>query len=131
MKKGWIFVAAIAAWALALCFLVGCGKNADDATDQNGTEKQSAEQTDAVTEANPGETADAVVTIGDKTFLLKNDADLNGLPLRVVVSPKGLKNGTVEISKRDKSYMDKVDKDNALNCVKQLVASMLEEINNI
>ena len=79
MKKGWIFVAAIAAWALALCFLVGCGKNADDATDQNGTEKQSEEQTDAGTEANSGETADAVVTIGDKTFLLKNDADLNGL----------------------------------------------------
>ncbi len=60
-----------------------------------------------------------------------SDADLNGLPLRVVVSPKGLKNRTVEISKRDKSYMDKVEKDSALACVKQLVASMLEEVNNI
>ena len=58
-----------------------------------------------------------------------SDADLTGIPLRVVVSPKGLKNGTVEISKRDKSYMDKVEKDSALACVKQLVTSMFEEIN--
>ena len=57
-----------------------------------------------------------------------SDADLTGIPLRVVVSPKGLKNGTVEISKRDKSYMDKVEKDSALESVKKLVHEMLEEI---
>lgn len=78
-KKGWILTAAIAAVCVALCFFAGCGKDADSATNQSGTEKQSEEQTDAGTEANSGETADAVVTIGDKTFLLKNDVELNGL----------------------------------------------------
>ena len=56
-----------------------------------------------------------------------SDADLTGIPLRVVVSPKGLKNGTVEISKRDKSYMDKVESGKALESVKALVESMLAE----
>ena len=45
----------------------------------------------------------------------------------MVVSPKGLKNGTVEISKRDKSYMDKVEADKAFESVKNLVESMLNE----
>ena len=56
-----------------------------------------------------------------------SDADLTGIPLRVVVSPKGLKNGTVEISKRDKSYMDKVEAGAALNSVKALVKDMLAQ----
>ena len=33
-----------------------------------------------------------------------SDADLLGVPVRAVVSPKNLKNGAVEISLRDKSY---------------------------
>ncbi|MBR4502767.1 MAG: proline--tRNA ligase [Clostridia bacterium] len=37
-----------------------------------------------------------------------SDADLFGVPLRVVVSPKGLKNGTVEIAARDKSMKEAV-----------------------
>ena len=58
-----------------------------------------------------------------------SDADLTGLPLRVVVSPKGLKSGTVEIAKRDKSMMEKVDKDNALDFVKNMVKEMIAEFN--
>ncbi|MBQ3669295.1 MAG: proline--tRNA ligase, partial [Clostridia bacterium] len=56
-----------------------------------------------------------------------SDADLSGIPVRVVVSPKGLKNGTVEISKRDKSYMDKLDKDDALEATIKLVKAMQDE----
>ena len=56
-----------------------------------------------------------------------SDADLTGLPLRVVVSPKGLKNGTVEVAKRDKSMMEKVDKDAALAFVQKTVKEMLDE----
>ena len=37
-----------------------------------------------------------------------SDADLFGVPVRVVVSPKGLKNGTIEISARDKSMSEKM-----------------------
>ena len=35
-----------------------------------------------------------------------SDADLFGVPLRVVVSPKGLKNGTIEIASRDKAMKE-------------------------
>ena len=56
-----------------------------------------------------------------------SDADLTGIPLRVVVSPKGLKNGTVEISKRDKSYMDRIETGKALESIKNMVESMLAE----
>ena len=58
-----------------------------------------------------------------------SDADLTGLPLRVVVSPKGLKNGTVEVAKRDKSMMEKVDKDAAFAFVQKTVKEMLDEFN--
>ena len=34
------------------------------------------------------------------------DADLFGVPVRMIVSPKGLKNGTIEISSRDKSMKE-------------------------
>jgi len=37
-----------------------------------------------------------------------SDADLLGVPVRAVVSPKNLKDGVVEISKRDKSLSEKV-----------------------
>ena len=56
-----------------------------------------------------------------------SDADLSGIPVRVVVSPKGLKNGTVEVSKRDKSLMEKVEPEKALDYVKSLVKAMLAE----
>ena len=58
-----------------------------------------------------------------------SDADLSGIPVRVVVSPKGLKNGTVELSTRDKSFMDKPEKDSALECTIKLVKGMLAEMN--
>lgn len=57
-----------------------------------------------------------------------SDADLTGLPLRVVVSPKGLKNGTVEIARRDKTYMGKVEKDHALETVQAQVKALFAEI---
>ena len=37
-----------------------------------------------------------------------SDADLFGVPLRVIVSPKGLQNGTIEIATRDKSMKELV-----------------------
>ena len=38
-----------------------------------------------------------------------NDADLLGVPLRVVVSPRNMKQGVVEIAARDKSFSDKAE----------------------
>ena len=57
-----------------------------------------------------------------------SDADLLGIPVRVVVSPKGLKNGTIEISARDKSMQEKVPVEEAasfiVNYVKEQLAAM-------
>jgi len=60
-----------------------------------------------------------------------SDADLTGVPLRVVVSPKGLKNGTVEVAKRDKSMMEKIEKDQAFDFVVETVKAMKAECENI
>jgi prolyl-tRNA synthetase len=60
-----------------------------------------------------------------------SDADLTGIPVRVVVSPKGLKAGTVEVSKRDKSYMEKMEPDAVKQNVIELVKTMMAELNNI
>lgn len=54
-----------------------------------------------------------------------SDADLLGVPIRVVVSPKNNKEGVVEISKRDKSLSEKVSAGDALQYVKDLVQAAL------
>lgn len=43
-----------------------------------------------------------------------SDADLLGVPIRVTVSPRNLKDNLIEISTRDKGFLDKVDKDSAV-----------------
>ena len=54
-----------------------------------------------------------------------SDADLFGIPLRVVVSPKGLKNGTIEISSRDKTLAEKLPLEEAIRFVSAKVESEL------
>ena len=56
------------------------------------------------------------------------DADLFGVPVRVIVSPKGLKNGTIEISMRDKSLRDNKPVDEAVDFVYDLVVSELGKL---
>ena len=55
-----------------------------------------------------------------------SDADLFGVPLRVIVSPKGLKNGTLEIASRDKTLKENVPVEEAteyiINYVKDALA---------
>ena len=58
-----------------------------------------------------------------------SDADLFGVPVRVVVSPKGLKNGTIEVSARDKSMQEKVPAAEAADFIDQYVAEQLRAIN--
>ncbi len=57
-----------------------------------------------------------------------SDADLFGVPVRVVVSPKGLKNGTIEISARDKSMQEKKSVDEAVEFVYNYVVEELEKL---
>ena len=57
-----------------------------------------------------------------------SDADLFGVPVRVVVSPKGLKNGTIEISARDKSMQEKKPIDEAVDFVYDYVVGELAKL---
>ena len=57
-----------------------------------------------------------------------SDADLFGVPVRVVVSPKGLKNGTIEISARDKSMQEKKPIDEAVDFVYSYVVDELAKL---
>ena len=57
-----------------------------------------------------------------------SDADLFGVPLRVVVSPKGLKNGTVEIAARDKSMKEQVPADEAVDLAARYVEDALARL---
>ena len=68
---------------------------------------------------------DRSVSAGNKF----SDADLLGVPVRVVVSPRNLKESVVEVSTRDKSLMEKVPVENAEQYVKDLVEKMKKECN--
>ena len=57
-----------------------------------------------------------------------SDADLFGVPVRVVVSPKGLKNGTIEISARDKSMQEKKPVAEAVDFVYDYVVGELAKL---
>ena len=50
-----------------------------------------------------------------------NDADLLGLPVRLVVSPRNLKNGVVEVKKRREAESATVAMDQVVNTVQQLL----------
>lgn len=56
-----------------------------------------------------------------------SDADLIGVPVRVIVSPKTIKRGAVEVSKRDKSLREDVTPENAAQYVADLVRDMLAQ----
>ena len=57
-----------------------------------------------------------------------SDADLLGIPLRVIVSPRNLKEEVVEISARDKSFSEKVKLSEASGRIKELVERELSAL---
>ena len=57
-----------------------------------------------------------------------SDADLFGVPLRVIVSPKGLQNGTIEIATRDKSMKELVPVNEAEDFVVRFVEDALAKL---
>ena len=68
---------------------------------------------------------DRSVSAGNKF----SDADLLGVPVRVVVSPRNLKESVVEVCTRDKRLIEKVLVENAGEYVKDLVEKMKKECN--
>jgi len=57
------------------------------------------------------------------------DADLLGVPVRVIVSPKNLKESLVEIVTRDKRVNKKVAADSVVEEIKALISELFAEIN--
>ena len=58
-----------------------------------------------------------------------NDADLLGVPVRVTVGPKALKEGEVELSTRDKRVNTRVKKEDIISEINKLMDSLYAEIN--
>lgn len=54
-----------------------------------------------------------------------SDADLIGVPLRIVVSPRNLDEGVFELNSRDKKISEKINPEDALARVKDLIAQMM------
>ena len=81
-------------------------------------------------ESNLDEICNARFDILDKVRALSagvkcSDAEQFGVPVRVVVSPKGLKNGTIEIASRDKSMKEIKPVDEAVDFVYNYVVDAL------
>ena len=57
------------------------------------------------------------------------DADLLGVPVRVVVGPKNLKNGQLELVTRDKRISKLIDLENAVTEIQEVIRQLFEEIN--
>lgn len=58
-----------------------------------------------------------------------SDADLLGVPVRVVVSPRNMKNGSVEIVTRDKSVSRQAGLDEAVTEIENLIHELYQKIN--
>ena len=57
-----------------------------------------------------------------------SDADLLGVPVRVVVSPRSLGENMIELSTRDKKVSKKVAKDQIIDEICSLIADLYREI---
>ena len=58
-----------------------------------------------------------------------SDADLLGIPVRVIVSPRNLAEGVCEIVTRDKEINEKVALDDVIGYVQNIITTRLEELN--
>lgn len=58
--------------------------------------------------------------------IIFSDADLLGVPIRVIVSPRNLKESCVEIATRDKSIKKKVGFDEVTSTIKELIVEMMK-----
>lgn len=56
-----------------------------------------------------------------------SDADLLGVPIRLIVSPRNMSESVVELSTRDKSVQEKVALDDVMSTVKNLIQKLMEK----
>ena len=111
---GLIWPMAIAPWQVHLCAVRSDDEKVKAAADKLYEDLQNA----------------GVEVIYDdrnvRAGVMFSDADLLGVPLRVVVSPRNLDEGVFELTSRDKSISEKIKPEAALERVRELIAQMLK-----
>lgn len=115
-EYGPIWPISIAPWEVEVCCL-----RADDEETRQVADKLYMDLTNA----------DVEVIYDDRDVrpgAMFSDADLIGAPIRVVVSPRNLKESSVEITTRDKSVKAMVPVEEAFEYVKELKAKMFADI---
>lgn len=112
---GPIWPMAIAPWQVHLCAVRPDDERVKSAADKLYEDLQSA----------------GIEVIYDdrnvRAGVMFSDADLLGVPLRVVVSPRNLDEGIYELSSRDKKLSEKLNPVSAVNRLKELINSMIEK----
>lgn len=104
-EKGPIWPAAIAPWQVQLCYI-----RADDAAVKAAGDELYRALTQAGIEVLYD---DRAVSAG----VMFSDADLFGLPVRVIISPRNLGHNVIEISSRDRQWSETVPVEGALQRV--------------
>ncbi len=108
-EYGPIWPKSIAPWQVHLCCL-----RSDDADAKACADKLYAELEEKGVEVIYD---DRNVSAG----VMFSDADLLGIPLRVIVSPRNLKEGAVELASRDKTLREKVPVSEAIDAILKLI----------
>lgn len=114
-EYGPVWPMPIAPWQVHLC----CMRAADEATHE-AADKMYEELQNAGLEVIYD---DRKVSAG----VMFSDADLLGVPVRVIVSPRNLKENVCEVVTRDKTVQEKVPVENTLEAVKKLVNELMEK----
>ncbi|MBQ6164821.1 MAG: proline--tRNA ligase [Clostridia bacterium] len=109
---GPIWPITIAPWQVELC----CMKSTDEPTHAEADKLYDALKKAGVEVLYD----DRKVSAG----VMFSDADLLGVPIRVIVSPRNLKENVCEIVTRDKSVSKKVPADETVAAVKELIAEL-------
>ena len=111
-ENGPIWPKAIAPWQVHLCAVRADQEEVKEAADRLYEELQ-AKGMEVIYD-------DREVSAG----VMFSDADLLGVPLRAVVSPRNLKQGIVEITSRDKTLSEKASPEEAVSVIENLFNSL-------
>lgn len=112
-EYGPIWPMAIAPWQVHICAVRSDDESVRAAADKLYNDLQAA---------------GAEVIYDDRNVragVMFSDADLLGVPLRVVVSPRNLEEGVFELSSRDKTISEKLSPENAVARLKELIDQMI------
>ena len=114
---GPIWPISIAPWEVQLCCLRADDQDAKNCADKLYKDLQ-------------GHGLEVIYDDRDvRAGVMFSDADLLGVPIRLVVSPRNMKENVVELSTRDKSIQEKVAIEDVIKRVMELKNQLLNDIN--